>query len=328
MQAYDIFSSVPGTPHPGLEQELSPWSTVESSAFFLRSDKTGNEIIAFGDIEPDSVALEGRNYLVWEAAAPKLVTGTLKAILIECSYDDSVDDRYLFGHLCPRHLISELMVLAEKVEDVKRANQEEAAAAAADATGIRKRKRPSFQVGFTNAVVGGLPKRTARNVSLSGMRSPTWQYGQNIGGKDGSYFSSSGGVGGGGGGGGRRESRGIPMRSSTFGSNFTMPPPAILEDMWEPRIGDSGALSSGGESPTAGAPRDMSIPPTSVPQMPLEDKTPLLLGLKVFIIHVKDTLEDGPSPGVQILKELEQYKKELNLGCEFHVAQAGETYFV
>ncbi|EER38179.1 cAMP-specific phosphodiesterase [Histoplasma capsulatum H143] len=90
-------------------------ATLESSAFFLRDDHSGKEIIVFGDIEPDSVALEPRNEKVWEIAAPKVVNGSLRAIFIECSFMDSVEDSSLYGHLCPRHLIAELEVLAGKV---------------------------------------------------------------------------------------------------------------------------------------------------------------------------------------------------------------------
>ncbi|KAJ5901694.1 Cyclic-AMP phosphodiesterase class-II [Penicillium taxi] len=102
---------------------------VESSAFFLRDDKTGKEIIIFGDVEPDSVSLDPHNKRVWRTAAPKVASGTLQAIFIECSYNDSVDDAYLYGHLCPRHLIAELKVLAAQVMEQR------------DRTAERKRKR-------------------------------------------------------------------------------------------------------------------------------------------------------------------------------------------
>jgi hypothetical protein len=94
-------------------------ATVESSAFFLRDYSTGNEIIVFGDVEPDSVSLEGHNKLVWDTAAPKIAAGTLRAIFIECSYNDSIDDAYLYGHMCPRHLAAELTILAAKVVDMR-----------------------------------------------------------------------------------------------------------------------------------------------------------------------------------------------------------------
>lgn len=104
-------------------------TTVESSAFFLRDYRTGNEIIVFGDVEPDSVSLEPHNRRVWETAAPKVASGKLRAIFIECSYNDSVDDAYLYGHLCPRHLVAELTVLASKVMETRETSPE------------RKRKR-------------------------------------------------------------------------------------------------------------------------------------------------------------------------------------------
>uniref|UniRef100_A0A093XTN7 3',5'-cyclic-nucleotide phosphodiesterase n=1 Tax=Talaromyces marneffei PM1 TaxID=1077442 RepID=A0A093XTN7_TALMA len=113
------------SPHfaPGLgatpSKDTTNWGVVESSAFFIRDDKTGKEIIIFGDIEPDSVSLEPRNKRVWEIAAPKIVTGSLRAIFIECSYNDAIDDETLYGHLCPRHLIAELKVLASKVEEAR-----------------------------------------------------------------------------------------------------------------------------------------------------------------------------------------------------------------
>ncbi|KAJ5673407.1 Cyclic-AMP phosphodiesterase class-II [Penicillium longicatenatum] len=113
-------------------------ASVESSAFFLRDHETGNEIIVFGDVEPDSISLEPRNRRVWETAAPKIANGKLRAIFIECSYDDNTDDAYLYGHLCPRHLVAELTVLADLVM-YSRDNQ----------YGIdRKRKRPLLGENF------------------------------------------------------------------------------------------------------------------------------------------------------------------------------------
>ncbi|KAL1953998.1 hypothetical protein VTO42DRAFT_1853 [Malbranchea cinnamomea] len=109
-----------------------PLATVESSAFFIRDEHSGAEIIVFGDVEPDSLSLEPRNSKVWEVAAPKIAAGTLRAIFIECSFSDSVDDASLYGHLCPRHLIAELVVLASNVVDCLKPRRGQ---------GMRKRKR-------------------------------------------------------------------------------------------------------------------------------------------------------------------------------------------
>lgn len=107
-----------GVSHGHCKLRDSPNVTaVESSAFFLHDDKSGDEIIVFGDVEPDSLSYCPRNRLVWEAAAPKIADGKLRAIFIECSYTDSVEDDYLYGHLRPQHLAAELTALADKVMD-------------------------------------------------------------------------------------------------------------------------------------------------------------------------------------------------------------------
>ena len=91
----------------------------DSTAFFLRDDHTGHEVLIFGDVEPDSISLTPRTKQVWTEAAPKIAAGTLTGILIECSYDDSQPDKALFGHLNPRHLIAELQILAAEVANAK-----------------------------------------------------------------------------------------------------------------------------------------------------------------------------------------------------------------
>lgn len=114
-------------------------ATVESSAFFLRNNNSGAEIIVFGDVEPDSISLEARNSKVWEVAAPKVASGTLRAIFIECSFPDSIDDAFLYGHLCPRHLVAELEVLASNVLDCQKPRRLK--------KGMRKRKRQPSTIG-------------------------------------------------------------------------------------------------------------------------------------------------------------------------------------
>lgn len=129
-------------------------TTVESSAFFLRDYRTGNEIIVFGDVEPDSVSLEPHNRRVWDTAAPKVASGKLRAIFIECSYNDSVDDAYLYGHLCPRHLVAELTVLASKVVETRETSPE------------RKRKRE--EAGPSETGAEQVSPRSKRSISTPG----------------------------------------------------------------------------------------------------------------------------------------------------------------
>lgn len=112
---------------------------TDSSAFFLRDDHTGNEVLIFGDVEPDSLSLSPRTAQVWSDAAPKIAAGLLKGVLIECSYDESQSDDTLFGHLAPRHVIAELQVLAQKVRAHKHGEAEFASL---------KRKRMSNGLGM------------------------------------------------------------------------------------------------------------------------------------------------------------------------------------
>ncbi|KAL3425955.1 cAMP phosphodiesterase class-II [Phlyctema vagabunda] len=106
----------------------------DSSAHFIRDMATGQEVLIFGDVEPDSLSLDPRNGRIWLDAAPRIVSGKLRAIFIECSYDDSRDDSILFGHMAPRHLAAEFKALAAVVAAYKGDTQE---------IKLGKRKRPS-----------------------------------------------------------------------------------------------------------------------------------------------------------------------------------------
>ena len=94
------------------------YCVYDSSAYFIRDIDTGSEVLIFGDIEPDSISLAPRNKHIWSQAAPKIISGSLKGVFIECSYDDSQSTDMLFGHLAPRFLMEELTVLANEVEDL------------------------------------------------------------------------------------------------------------------------------------------------------------------------------------------------------------------
>jgi hypothetical protein len=55
-------------------------------------------------------------------------------------------------------------------------------------------------------------------------------------------------------------------------------------------------------------------------------------GVKIVIIHVKDTFTDGPLVGNQILKELQDGEKEMQkagkgLGCVFEISKSGGSYW-
>ncbi|PNH71288.1 hypothetical protein VD0001_g6272 [Verticillium dahliae] len=123
-------------------------SVYDSTAYFLRDVATGSEVLIFGDVEPDALSSCPRNLGIWQEAAPKIARRSLRALLIECSYDDGQASDRMFGHLKPSFIIDELRTLAGEV-DVARASIE------LDARTAKKRKR-----GNSEAVSGLSRRRT------------------------------------------------------------------------------------------------------------------------------------------------------------------------
>ncbi|KIK95855.1 hypothetical protein PAXRUDRAFT_350984 [Paxillus rubicundulus Ve08.2h10] len=86
----------------------------ESSCFFVKHLPTEHEFVFFGDVEPDSIAIQPRNITVWRAAAPK-IPHDLSAVFIECSYPTGRPNELLWGHLSPDHVVQEMISLATEV---------------------------------------------------------------------------------------------------------------------------------------------------------------------------------------------------------------------
>lgn len=346
------FSFPPGPTTPGYSTLHTPnlsaidndhsFEPVQSSAFFILNEETNAEILVFGDIEPDAVSSSPQNYKVWKVAAPKVANGTLKAIFIECSYDDSVRDSDLYGHLCPRHLIQELLFLAREVSDYKA----QKAAGVDTPTQANEVKRAAEQA--------GPPDSLRKRKKLNGSGSSTSDMDQLARLPDGSVSASmpSGYV-------GTRSSSN--KRKSSF-STSSMPgdvSPISLRATSPSRIPQlskhvhfSGAktasstgsprLSGSTASPLA-ATQQQHYPPThlgmhasmSAPSLDTSASTVQperppdpMQGLVVHIIHVKDTLMDGPSPGEIILAQLQESAEEAGLECEFDVTDAGQSIWV
>jgi cAMP phosphodiesterase len=299
---------------------------VSSSAFFIRNDVTGNELLIFGDIEPDTVSMAPRNHIVWEDAAAKFVAGHLKAIFIECSYDDSVRDADLYGHLCPRHLIAELRWLAGAVISMRKQNghtlndsadttasitvrttpTSETLQLPSPADAKRKRKRP------TNGDLATTPEMAP--VEFATPPSPRPLQSGYVGSRAGSSSHSS-----------RRktshasnpETKPNPDRSAEHrqrgrsvqfsGSGPSMNVPA-------------GAAAAGQQLSSISTGAGAMLPPRKLDEA--------LKGLTVHVIHVKDTMMDGPSPQVIILEELKKGALDAGLGVEFSVTAFGQSVWV
>lgn len=126
-----------------LGEELRRTETTEracvydSSAYFIRDVATGREVLIFGDVEPDTISLDPRNKDIWAEAAPKIISGRLGGIFIECSFDNSITQDRLYGHLASRYLNDELKALATAVDSSRKAERSRESS--------KKRKRYSGQ---------------------------------------------------------------------------------------------------------------------------------------------------------------------------------------
>jgi hypothetical protein len=275
---------------------------VDSTAFFIRDDQTSRELLFFGDVEPDTLSLSPRNQIVWTEAARKIANGLLGAILIECSYDDSQADAFLFGHMNPRHLITELQNLAALAEEAKIHRQMEE-------KGAKKRKRSAPANGLL------LPEHDRKRSRSMVTRSSTWQDHQ-----QGHRVTEPGFV--------PDSLTHIPAPAPTlpFISDAAPGLPANPTLQLESQVD---AVRSWPLSPKSlSTPRrcETGIGVNLGEEMPLR-------GIQVIIIHVKDTLKDGPHVSENILSQLEDYEARLQeqgqgLGCDFIIARSGESYWV
>lgn len=272
---------------------------IDSTAYFIRTESTPTtpkrEILIFGDVEPDSLSLSPRTSQIWSEAAPKIASGILTGIFIEVSYTNAQSDAVLFGHLAPRHLLEELCALADMVKERKKEHEREK-----EESRIRKkRKRAS-----NHLQLDGLSEkdRGKRAGVLKGIDSPISSTNQNINDDDvmSDYPTSRGDT-------------GTHTPNQLFSLTRTSDPhashpsaPAALNLSSVSAEHSRAMLSAAFDSP--------------------------LKGVKVVIIHVKDTLADGPLVGDQILKELREGESALQdqgrgLGCQFEVSVAGESYW-
>ncbi|KAK5111467.1 hypothetical protein LTR62_004919 [Meristemomyces frigidus] len=304
--SYHAQFSAPGTPGPTPRQSmytsnqpsprLHPVDTscvVDSTAFFIRDDEMSREVLIFGDVEPDSISLSPRNHLVWQEAARKIAHSVLGGIFIECSYDDSQADAVLFGHLCPRHLIAELQTLAKLVIEARSARSRERS--------LRKRKR-SAQNGIETPARYAISDTDSKRTRSTGARRPPADI-----------------------------RRGSLPDNSLWTNNGSHPHDSADASLPHQAVshayavgGDPTSPRSGGAPPIHHQPR-LSFPDDSAAFLPLE-------GIKVIIIHIKDTMKDGPHVSEGILAQLGDHEGRLRregqgLGCEFLVAGSGGSYW-
>lgn len=93
--------------------ELSHVNPNKSSAILV-TNSSGEGVLYLGDTGADRIEKTDRLDKLWTAIAPMVEANTLKAILIETSYDNSRDEKLLFGHLTPRLVNEELQNLTRR----------------------------------------------------------------------------------------------------------------------------------------------------------------------------------------------------------------------
>lgn len=323
------YNNSPGTPGPTPRQSfhnnqpsprIHPQESscvVDSTAYFIKDSETGREVLIFGDVEPDSLSLTPRNYIIWAEAAKKVASGCLTGILIECSYNDSCADEYLFGHLAPRHLFAELVTLAGMVREAK-------IHLGIDERQAKKRKRSGMTSGeVARHAVGESERKRSRSLASRTVSQNHRRRSE----PDHSMPDSS-----------PMHTPGPPSPDpANFPTSDAGPADAPMSPMShsQPQLhapSNSSTHSQAAHYGPNGFARastfDVGRSTTSEPG----SWDPPLKGLRVVVIHVKDTFKDGPHVSETIFEELNAYEQALQdegkgLGCEFVISKSGESYW-
>ena len=88
---------------------LSHVKPYESTAFLVRNQDA--YLLYFGDTGADRVEQSEQLTQLWQTIAPYVIQDQLKAIFIEVSFDNSVPEKSLYGHLTPKLLMEEMAKL-------------------------------------------------------------------------------------------------------------------------------------------------------------------------------------------------------------------------
>ncbi|KAK4631472.1 3',5'-cyclic-nucleotide phosphodiesterase 1 [Fulvia fulva] len=113
-------------------------------------------------------------------------------------------------------------------------------------------------------------------------------------------------------------------RRSSAPDNSTTSAPTDATNRYHPQLDHDMISPQNTSFPRPDSVVDNSTGSTAHHEMPLS-------GIKILIIHIKDTLKDGPHVSETILTQLKDYEAQLQeegqgLGCEFVISQSGESY--
>ena len=85
---------------------LSHVKPYESTAFLVRNQDS--YLLYLGDTGADTVEKSNQLDQLWRYIAPLIIKQQMKGIFIEVSFDNSVPEKALFGHLTPKLLMQEM----------------------------------------------------------------------------------------------------------------------------------------------------------------------------------------------------------------------------
>lgn len=88
---------------------LSHIKPYQSTAFLVRNQNS--YLLYLGDTGADRVEQSEQLATLWKTVSPLVMNNQLKAIFIEVSFDNSVSEKALFGHLTPNLLMEEMTKL-------------------------------------------------------------------------------------------------------------------------------------------------------------------------------------------------------------------------
>jgi len=107
---YDDLTPEKPTPISGTSLQVQAYPLnhggVESTAFLLTNGQ--DALLYLGDTGPDAPQHSDHLHRLWQAIVPLVRQKHLHAIIIECSYDNSISDSHLYGHLTPHWVEAEL----------------------------------------------------------------------------------------------------------------------------------------------------------------------------------------------------------------------------
>ncbi|KAI5808599.1 cAMP phosphodiesterases class-II-domain-containing protein, partial [Peziza echinospora] len=317
----------------------------DSTTYFIRDAATNEEVLMWGDVEPDSLSLSPRNFVVWNEAARKVNIGTLKAVFIECSFDNSQPDEFLFGHLTPKHLYAELTALATRVRLLREGDNVEVGMSRQESSdqdqdmdleewkSAKKRKRVSIGYFNEDQEISARRWGNPHKSGFTGRKIPEEEAGNSSSTSSGETATPNDEP--------RQDANGGVSPHCTATEPEESVPPFEHSQTGSENLNPIPPIPASPENSTKHHKREYSREVEMKDRSPVNGKKVekegeyengfsgegLLAGLLVVVTHVKDPLEDDVDTKANIYEELLKEEAVGKLGCTFVMALKGQTIY-